>query len=448
MKNKKGISLIILGIIILVVIIVSTVVIVLVGQKNTSNKTEEEIFQIYEKELNKSIKKVLKQNKNADVKTLNIIGVEDFDTMKMYIPSITNEHDKILDVVEGKLVKAETKKEEEKEEVEEVEEQKEVPEVTVAPVEYTTEKVKYVDSESKEEFNYVFIPKGFKVIEGQDKIDKGLVIEGKDGSQFVWVPVSTARLNSSFDAKDSKKITGKSTIWNKDGKIEGEGVSENEIEPKADKYKDTEANLNKINKAINKEGEYTPSNFQNKLQEEYNKFYNSIKENKGFYIARFESGDLDNDAIVSKKDNTNIQGYDFYQLYGKHINYAKTEAIKESRIKSSMLFSVQADLVYKWFATSQDEFTKNYIVNARYKDNKEYSNYTGEIKPTGTFKPVNNIYDLAGNCLETTTLYSNGSRISRGWYFVDNNTDDYAASKTKADPVAIKNRSSRICLYF
>ncbi len=450
MKKNKGISMIILVIIIMLIIIVSSIVIVILGQKTKGTKTPEEMFAKYEMELNKSIQKVLKQNPNADLKTLNIIGEDNFDTMKMYIPSIQKEHDKYLDVIEGKLTKIDenTKPQEENKEEEKVEEGP-VVEVTLAPVEPTTEKVKYIDSTSKEEFNYAYIPKGFKVIEGQDKIDKGLVIEGPDGSQFVWIPVSTSRLNNSFDTKDPKKITGKSTIWNKNGKIEGEGISDKDLEPKADKYKDTEANINKINKALNLEYVYTPNNFQNKLQEEYNDFYNSIKENKGFYIARYESGDLDKDNIVSKKDNTNIQGYDWYQLYGKHVNYAKTELLKNSKIKSNMLFSIQADLVFKWYAESEDEFTKNFIVNARYKENNEHANFSGEIKPTGSVLPVNNIYDLAGNVLETTTQYSNSSgRVSRGWYFLEDSKEDFAASKMKADPIAIKNRSSRICLYF
>ena len=49
-----------------------------------------------------------------------------------------------------------------------------------------------INSTNNYTYNNPYIPKGFKVIERN--INKGLVIEDKNGNQFVWVPVDNKKI--------------------------------------------------------------------------------------------------------------------------------------------------------------------------------------------------------------------------------------------------------------
>ena len=104
------------------------------------------------------------------------------------------------------------------------------------------------------------IPKGFKIVEGLNgskSIAGGLVIEDKDGNQFVWIPV---------------------TGYTKDGSPDDHGL-----------YESFKA---KFTRGYSLSSSNTEP-YTNGYKEEKTEYYDmmlSVQENGGFYIGRFEAG--------------------------------------------------------------------------------------------------------------------------------------------------------------
>ena len=119
-------------------------------------------------------------------------------------------------------------------------------------------KVDFVKEKTKVEFSdgNVIIPEGFKIADvPASKVQNGVVIEDKDGKQFVWVPVATLA--------DYKRTAYSINV--------------------ATKETDTATNSIKINYSSSS-SEY----FKEALPEDEK---TSVERYKGFYIGRYEAGD-------------------------------------------------------------------------------------------------------------------------------------------------------------
>ena len=146
------------------------------------------------------------------------------------------------------------------------------------------------------------------------------------------------------------------------------------------------------------------------MQKEYNDIYNSVKQYHGFYIGRYETGDLSKDKVVSKKGNEDISNQTWYTMYGKQKKYATQ--LSGTKIKSNMIYGSQWDATMRWFAKSKDNNVSTYPVNAQ---NGVNANYSSSKLPTGLVGSVNNIYDMTGNVDEwTAESYSSKYRAIRG----------------------------------
>ena len=220
----------------------------------------------------------------------------------------------------------------------------------------------------------VYMPEGFKIAKGSaSTVQGGVVIEDKDGNQFVWVPVAT--------------IADYKRTW-----YTGDGT------------------LSKYSEAL-PEDEKT-----------------SVEKYKGFYIGRYEAGDKENTeakTLRSSNDVTKTVTIKANQAPYNYVTRTQAKSLAEG-FATKQGYKAKTKLVssYAWDTTIA--FLQK--VNSDYGSSSEEGNYndttfsytdiTGATKtkaegsrvlvPTGQTTPVCNIYDMGGNVWEwTTESYSN-----------------------------------------
>ena len=231
----------------------------------------------------------------------------------------------------------------------------------------------------------VWIPEGFKIAKGSaSTVQGGVVIEDKDGNQFVWVPVDT--------------ISDYKRTWytGSDGITFGS-------------YSETL-----------KDDEKT-----------------SVTTYKGFYIGRYEAGDKESTVaktLRSSNDVTKTVTIKANQAPYNYVTRTQAKSLAEG-VKTQQGYKAKTKLVssYAWDTTIA--FMQK--VNSDYGSSSEEGNYTDTkfsytditkasqtkatnssvLVPTGQTTPVCNIYDMGGNVWEWTTesySYPNNPYTSRG----------------------------------
>ena len=226
----------------------------------------------------------------------------------------------------------------------------------------------------------VWIPEGFKIAKGSaSTVQGGVVIEDKDGNQFVWVPVATLA--------DYKRTwyTGWSSF----------------------------------------------SDYSEALPEDEK---TSVERYKGFYIGRYEAGDKESTGTTkatfrtSSSNTSNSVTIKADQVPYNYVTRTQAVSLAEG-FATKQGYKAKTKLVssYAWDTTIA--FLQN--VNSDYGSSSEEGNYydttfsytdiTGAKKtkasnsqvlvPTGQTTPVCNIYDMGGNVYELTTeSYSDTDR--------------------------------------
>lgn len=140
-----------------------------------------------------------------------------------------------------------------------------------------------------------------------------------------------------------------------------------------------------------------PTAYKAYMQVEFNKMMYSVAKYKGFYIGRYETGDLSQEKAVVQKGNTDIGSQNWYNQYEK----SKTIA-EGTGAESSMIWGCQWDATMKWFLRSKENTIREYVFDSLGKGN--YSGFAVGLIATGSNPEysVNNIYDMAGNASEWT----------------------------------------------
>ena len=246
-----------------------------------------------------------------------------------------------------------------------------------------------------EKVNKIVIPAGFKIIGDATTVDKGIVIEDATsgataGSQFVWVPVGKitkadgTETTITLGRYDFDKTTGTESAYS------GNNVEED---------------TNDSSTLKNIKGKSIAKNITN--------FKNSVKENGGYYIGRYEArtttarNDKGNDLTQITEKGTD-------QVY----NYVTQKQAAEQAQGMYTSNNFTSDLMNSYAWDTAITFIQKCT------DKTNYANQTSlneSFSSTGTTNdnPCN-IFDMASNVMEWTTETSSSSDypcVYRGGYY-------------------------------
>lgn len=262
---------------------------------------------------------------------------------------------------------------------------------------------KYENSKIQVPDGEFILPGGFKVAEDSgNTIDEGIVIEDRKSNQFVWIPVDNF---SEFKRYDFKNNTEVSSIY---------------TEASSDGIKDTT---------------------------EVEKMYKSVKENKGFYVARYEAGTtVSSDTgirgeVVSKKGANiynNIKWGNSMDETGGAVEVARSMYNKEKgdNVTSTLIYGVQWDAIMRWMKDVPNQTGGKYVEDSTgmgwYSNNYSSGNPTHQtgIELEDGKNKIKNIYDLAGNIFEWTMEFcGTGEIVVRGGVYGDSGSERPASSR-------------------
>ena len=275
---------------------------------------------------------------------------------------------------------------------------------------------------------------GFVIYQGDTEVnDSNLDNEIASRNQFVWIPVDDY---TTMYTKEIAKLSGVTTttkVYSKFRDVTADKPGSTTYrEPDLVTTCDTNSEYYEIL------GYTSVKEMADKIVEEYNATYESIKHYGGFYIGRFElTGTVDNPTIL--KNETIITNQNWYD-YKK----ACTKVVSSSSAQTTLIYGNQWDR------------TINIIEECGYNLlDKSWGNYTGTKRNSGYNElwKVNNIYDLAGNCWEwTQEAAKTDHRTLRGGSFMDDPSYYNISSRLSRDNPSNSsdiwgNRTARAALY-
>ena len=247
------------------------------------------------------------------------------------------------------------------------------------------------------------IPAGFTVSATESSIENGLVVTDGSENEWVWIPVSSVDFSAMFGTANDDGWTMSGTDVKTKYKANSAiiagitrgnpGTTSYYREPDVlnnDSYDKNTTNLSNAGLGANI-GEAAT-----KLRDDYKAMIESVRKNGGFYVGRYELGG----SVASPKvqyQQTVLTDTNWYNLY------KACKDIDSSGVVTAMIWGCQWDQVCKFINTSGDKVS---LTNSTSYGN--YKNSTvaghGSKKVTGYSESwkANNIYDLAGNCLEWT----------------------------------------------
>ena len=323
---------------------------------------------------------------------------------------------------------------------------------------------KYMHVETDASGDEVPVPNGFvgSKAAGENEIDTGFVIyEGEEEvtdsnvqtaqtsrNQYVWIPVEDTSKFYGTDAngKSWGKIydytTGTSSNSTFDEETGTYALNWSETngvmsissgsyvyrEPDVLRDRDTPYYLK-----TNKVSEDNMLDFLLRQQTDFNNMIDSVERYGGFYIGRYETGDLNQEEAVVRKGNTNIHSQTWYTMYEK----CKDLRGNNLNVKTGMIWGNQWDRTMMWLIESGAKSKEEVIDDSTswgnyYNATFTYTNSSGGTStknedygiriPTGSteYTKANNIYDLAGNVRDwTMEADSTDSRVVRGGRYND-----------------------------
>ena len=264
------------------------------------------------------------------------------------------------------------------------------------------------------------IPAGFTVSATESSIENGLVVIDGSANEWVWVPVSSAdlakmytedttgwnMLRTSVNTKlKTKELTTQNTfkLGSRELPRTNPGTTADPYYREPDVVSEYDINPTYLDQA----GFKNIEDMATKLKDDYKDMIDSVRENGGFYIGRYELGkDSSNNPQV--KAGTVMNNTNWYNLY------SACKSFSSGKVESRMIWGCQWDQVCRFIRTAKDTSNNTISLN----NSTNYGNYSGSTDyKTGTRNNciTNNIYDLAGNCWEwTQEAYSTNYRAGRG----------------------------------
>ena len=251
--------------------------------------------------------------------------------------------------------------------------------------------------------NKIVVPAGFKIVEGATTVDKGIVIEdvtetATKGSQFVWIPVGTIT-----------KADGTSVEINLNRyTFDSNGIP-------------TAQDSNVINSYYQ---ELETSSKGNATAKSITNFKNSVVQNGGYYIGRYEARtatarNATGNALtqITEKGTENVYNY---------VTQLQAAQLSQNMYNSDKFTS---DLMNSYAWDTATVFIQNCGTNTKYSRQNRLNTSlaqtgTNSLTDTSKIDVQCNIYDMASNILEWITETSSGSSTPcacRGGFYSNSN---------------------------
>ena len=319
------------------------------------------------------------------------------------------------------------------------------------------------------------IDTGYVIYEGEEAVtDSNVADAQKNRNQYVWVPVPDISKfygtdangkkwgkNYSFSSSTSSsydEITGtKPYNWSESDGVMTISNKTSYREPDIVKSYDYDSTLK--TRGL---GAKTTHEFLNQLEKEFNNMIVSVEKYGGFYIGRYETGNINQETPVVQKGNTNISSQTWYNMYKR----CKNIKGDNTNVETGMIWGNQWDRTLMWLIETGSK-TKEQIAD----DSTSWGNYnnatfeyvnssgstvtknenSGTKIPTGNteYTKANNIYDLAGNVYDwTMEASSTYDRVSRGGYSYSSGDSNPAGYRSGSYPAgSYYNFGCRSALY-
>ena len=251
--------------------------------------------------------------------------------------------------------------------------------------------------------NKIVIPAGFKVTNDTTNVAEGIVIEDATsgataGSQFVWVPVGKI---TKADGTETTITLGR---YDFDETIGTESAySGNYIEEDAN----DKATLKKYGNTIAK-------NITN--------FKNSVKENGGYYIGRYEARQNTTSGKLTEVNSDSVWNY-----------VTQPDAATQARNMYDEQQPFTSDLMNSYAWDTAITFIQKCTDKTNYANQTSLNTTSPSQTGTTNDNPCN-IFDMASNVFEWTTETSSNSGfpcVHRGGYY--SGRYDYTSSRSEGD---------------
>ena len=313
------------------------------------------------------------------------------------------------------------------------------------------------------------VPKGYTAskVTGETTVEDGFVIyEGEEEvndtnkdtaqttrNQFVWVPVANPSEMYGTDEEGKKwgklyefSSTGITPLnWTEEDGVMSitttSGIGSNRETDVVTGSDGTEYDADNTNlQQAGLDASATADTFKAQLETEFNNMIASVEKYGGFYIGRYETGNLSQAEAVVVKNNSDIADQTWYTQYNKSKGVAAN-----NNVTTSMIWGCQWDAVMRWM-WNQGGDKKTYTYDSTGK-----GNYSGSRKATGSDPEyaVNNIYDMAGNVFDwTIEAHNTGDRVYRGGNYGFSASSYPASYRSDVNPaLSSAHNGSRLALH-
>ena len=252
--------------------------------------------------------------------------------------------------------------------------------------------------------NKVTIPKGFEVVEEEGTtVPEGIVIQDKDGNQFVWIPIG--RVYKDNSGTNYSDIQLGRYIFDGNGTPTLIQVAYTEENPE---------NYKQIIDLRNRWQEYTSrenpdgENGLNAIAKNLEGFVDSVRNNGGYYLGRYEASYGSGTSVTDYKPLSKVSTsttFNTATVGSLWNNVTQIDAAKISRnmYNNDSSVGVESDLVNSYAWDTAIVFMQK-MGNTNYANKKDGNGYLRDTGKTGD--EVCNINDMASNCYEWTTEYS------------------------------------------
>ena len=214
---------------------------------------------------------------------------------------------------------------------------------------------------------------GFVIYEGTDAVPSdsdGLFYAQKTRNQWVWIPISNEQFSEIYHISENEIYSNQyifPTAIDEDDQTSKYNITTatNNYEPRIVERSDFDYSLLQyLDEAP------TLYQFKNELKQRYYDLLMSIQTYGGFYIGRYETGDLSKNVAVVKRLNNDLGNQNWYTMY----QLCKRLKGNNEAVDTNLIYGSQYDEVLKWFIDT-DALSLYQVVN----DASSWGNFLDKI---------------------------------------------------------------------